>query len=194
VTNHINILEAPVIYTRLSSRLVTGFSKTETWDNPFKAWLFNLWDVIPIRRGEPDRTAIRKGLKALQDGYLLAIAPEGTRSYHGKLQHGHPGVVMVALLSDVPILPVAHYGHENYKQKLRKLRRADFNIRVGKPFKLKRPSGKVTKEIRKKMTDEIMYQLAHLLPPGNRGVYSDISKASETYIDFKLNRVEAPNK
>jgi 1-acyl-sn-glycerol-3-phosphate acyltransferase len=186
VSNHINILEVPVIYTRLSPRPMTGFSKLETWDNPFKAWLFDLWGVIPIRRGEPDKTALRRGLQALKDGHILTIAPEGTRSYHGRLQRGHPGVVMLALLSGAPILPVAHYGHESYQEKIKKLQRADFHARIGQPFRLIKPDEKITSEVRWIMTDEIMFRLARLLPPEYRGVYTDFDKATEDYLDFDL--------
>lgn len=184
-TNHVTFLEAPVVYTHLMPRPLTAFSKTETWDNPILGWLFDLWEIIPIKRGEADLAALRKGMNALDEGMILTIAPEGTRSYTGILAEGHPGVVMVALKSDAPILPVATYGHENLGQNLKRLRRTDFNIRVGRPFRLKKPEGKVNREIRRKMTDEIMYQIAVLLPEQYRGVYADPAKASTTYLEFE---------
>lgn len=184
VTNHVNFLEAPIIYTRLTPRPVTGFAKTETWDNAFLGWLFDVWGIIPIRRGEPDKTALKRGLKALKDEYILTIAPEGTRSNDGQLLQGQPGVVMMALLSGAPLLPIAHYGHEGYKGDLRRLRRSKFHIVVGHPFTLTTSGKKATGEIRQRMTDEIMYQLAALLPPAYRGVYADLSKATEKFISF----------
>lgn len=183
-SNHINFLEAPIIYTRLSPRPMTGFSKTESWDSPFIGWLFDVWGIIPIRRGEPDRTAFKKGLQVLKEGFILTIAPEGTRSHDGRLQRGLPGIAMMAMLSDSPILPLAHYGHEGYKQNLRRLHRTDFHAVVGAPFMLRKPNYKVNSEIRQKMVDEIMFQLARLLPPSYRGVYADLSQATEDYIDF----------
>jgi len=184
VTNHINFLEAPVIYTRLSPRPVTGFAKTETWDSAFLGWLFDVWGIIPIRRGEPDKTALKRGVQALKDGYILTIAPEGTRSNDGRLLRGYAGIAMVALLSGAPLLPIAHYGHENYKQELRHLRRSQFHARVGHPFTLSSRGEKTSSEIRQRMTDEIMYQLAALLPPAYRGVYADFSMASTKYLVF----------
>jgi len=182
VTNHINFLEAPVIYTRLMPRPVTGYAKIETWDSAFLGWLFDVWGIIPIRRGEPDTTAVKRGLKVLKEGGILTIAPEGTRSRDGRLLRGHPGVVMLALLSKAPMLPVVHYGHENYQQDLRKLRRSDFHVVVGHPFSLEKHDEKVTSEVRQKMVDEIMYQMAALLPPVYRGAYSDLSLATEHYL------------
>ena len=184
VTNHINFLEAPVIYTRLMPRPVTGYAKSETWDSAFLGWLFDVWGIIPIRRGEPDMAAVKHGLKVLKEDGILTIAPEGTRSQDGRLLRGHPGVVMLALLSKAPMLPVVHYGHENYQLDLRKLRRSDFHVVVGHPFRLEKQDEKVTSEVRQKMVDEIMYQMAAVLPPVYRGAYFDLSLATEHYLHF----------
>jgi 1-acyl-sn-glycerol-3-phosphate acyltransferase len=184
VTNHINFLEAPVIYTRLMPRPLTGYSKIESWDSAFLGWLFDVWNIIPIHRGEPDKTAIKRGLQALKEGGILTIAPEGTRSRDGRLQRGYPGVVLVALLSGAPLQPVVHYGHENYRKDLRKLRRSDFHVVVGDPFRLEKHGAKATSVIRQRMVDEIMYQMAALLPADYRGVYSDLSLATENYLHF----------
>jgi 1-acyl-sn-glycerol-3-phosphate acyltransferase len=184
VSNHINFLEAPVLYTRLTPRPMTGFVKIETWDSALLGWLFDVWGMIPIQRGEPDKTAIKRGLQALKEGSILTITPEGTRSGDGRLLRGHPGVVMIALRSGAPLLPLVHFGHENYRQNLRKLRRSDFHAVVGHPFRLEKRGEKVTSEIRQAMVDEIMYQMAALLPPAYRGAYSDLSKATEKYLHF----------
>ena len=37
VANHVNFLDAPMIYTHLFPRPLTGFVKAETWDNPLSA-------------------------------------------------------------------------------------------------------------------------------------------------------------
>jgi 1-acyl-sn-glycerol-3-phosphate acyltransferase len=184
VTNHINFLDAPVVYTRLMPRSVTGYSKIESWDSASLGWLFDVWNIIPIRRGEPDKTAVKRGLRELKEGAILTIAPEGTRSHDGRLQRGHPGVVLVALLSGAPLQPVVHYGHEDYRKSLRKLRRSDFHLVVGDPFRLEKHGAKATSEVRQRMADEIMYQMAALLPADYRGVYSDLSQATENYLHF----------
>ncbi len=189
ITNHVNFLEAPAIYTRMMPRPVTAFSKIETWESKFLGWLFDVWGIIPIRRGEADKKALKAGLRALKDNYILTISPEGTRSGNGVLQRGLPGIVMMALLSGAPVIPIAHHGHEFYQEKLRRLRRSPFNVRVGHPFYLEKGTGKVTSEIRQTMIDEMMYQLAALLPEKYRGVYADFSQATENYLRF-----EAPAK
>jgi len=185
VTNHINFLEAPVLYTHLTPRPLTGFVKAENLEHPFFGpLLFGLWRGIPLQRGEADMAAFHQALEALAEGKILAVAPEGTRSGHGRLQQGLPGVAFLALRSSAPVLPVVHYGGERFWARLRRLRRTDFHIAVGQPFHLDARDVKATRQVRRQMADEVMYQMAALLPPAYRGIYSDLSAATETYIRF----------
>lgn len=184
VVNHINFLEVPILYTHLQPRPVTGFVKAEAWDNPATRVLFDLWESIPLRRGEADMAALRQALAVLEAGHILAVAPEGTRSGHGRLQRGLPGVTFLALRSGAPVLPVVYHGGELFWHNLTSLRRTDFHILVGQPFYLDANGMKVTRQMRQQMIDEIMYQMAALLPHAYRGVYSDLATITETYIRF----------
>jgi 1-acyl-sn-glycerol-3-phosphate acyltransferase len=183
-TNHVNFLEIPALHIHLRPRPVTGIAKTESWDKPVTRFLFDLWGAIPIRRGEPDRAALRQALGVLEEGYILVVAPEGTRSGHGCLQRGHPGIVMLALQSGAPVLPLVFYGGERFWQNLRRLRRTPFHVVVGNPFHVQTDGAKARRELRQQITDEIMYQLAALLPPAYRGVYANLDAATETYLHF----------
>ena len=183
VANHVNFLEIPVLYTRLGTRPVVAFTKAETWDSLLIRCLFDLSRAIPVRRGEADTTAFRRAAKVLEIGHILAVAPEGTRSGDGRLQRGHPGVVMLALRTRAPLLPMAYYGGERLRHNLPRLKRTDFRVVVGQPFYL-HAEGKVTRETRQQIADEIMYQLAALLPPAYRGHYSNLSAATEQYLRF----------
>ena len=184
VANHVNFLEVPILLTRLMPRPVTGLAKHETWQNPFFAFLFDLWEGIPVRRGEGDIEAIRRCREALKKNKIVAIAPEGTRSGDGRLLRGKPGIVFIAKLSNVPILPVAYYGGEDFWKNLKRLRRTDFHILVGKPFVLETGKRRIDRETRQQIVDEIMYQIAFLLPTKYRGYYTDIENASQEFIRF----------
>jgi len=184
VANHINFLEIPVVYTRLTPRPIKGFAKAETWNNPVIGILFNLWGGIPIKRGEADTQALRRGLAALEAGQILAVAPEGTRSNNGCLQRGHPGIVVIALHSRAPILPMVYYGSEKFRRNLTQFRRTDFYINIGQPFYLDPGGNKVTRYTRRLMVDEIMYQMAALLPAEYRGDYANLEAATENFLRF----------
>jgi 1-acyl-sn-glycerol-3-phosphate acyltransferase len=182
--NHINSLEVPLLFTHLQPRPLVGLAKVETWDNKVMAWLFDLWESIPIRRGEADLEAIHRCLNILSEGNILAIAPEGTRSYDGKLLPGRPGIVLIALHSGVPILPVAHWGGEDFPKNIKHFKRTDFHIRVGKPFTLDTNGEKAHGKVRQAIIDEIMYQIAILMPEEYRGRYANCTPPPQNYLRF----------
>jgi 1-acyl-sn-glycerol-3-phosphate acyltransferase len=184
VTNHINSLDAPVGFSHLHPRPLTAFVKAETWDNPFLNILFTAWDTIPLHRGELDIEAFKRGEAALKNNKILVVAPEGTRSYSGQLKEGYPGVVYLAMKTGAPIQPVVFFGNEFLSSRLRALRKTDMIFKVGKPFYLRSSSLRPDREIRQEMTDEIMYEIARLLPEKNRGVYQDLEKSQQKYIEF----------
>jgi len=184
VSNHINFLEPLVVYTHLLPRPMAFFAKVESWDNKLIGYLFDMWGGIPLKRGSADIGAIRLGLEVLETDTILAVAPEGTRSGDGVLGKGHPGVVIMALRSGVPLLPMACYRHEGFWDNISHLRRTDFRIAVGQPFTLQANGATVTREVRQQMINEVMYQMAALLPPSYRGAYANLSDATETYLRF----------
>jgi 1-acyl-sn-glycerol-3-phosphate acyltransferase len=184
--NHINFIEMPIMVTHLIPRPITGLVKSDGWQNPFLRWVFTLWGAIPLQRGQADMSAVRAGLAALNEGKILAIAPEGKRTGDGRLIEGHPGIVTMALKSQAPILPVVYYGNEHFWPNFKRLRRTDFKVNVGCPFILNGHGRPVSKQMRRQMTAEIMFQLARLLPEQNRGYYADLSAASEEFLDFQV--------
>ncbi len=183
-TNHVNILEIPIIYSHLQPRRVRGMLLAERWNIPVLNWALDVTRTIPLHRGEADLPAMRMGLDALEKGEMLIIAPEGTRSHDGKLQSAHPGVVLLALHSGAPLLPVGFYGAEHYTENLHRFRRTDFHLRVGQPFHLEARGEKVTRAVRQAMVEEMMYRLAAVLPPEYRGNYADASSATQKYLEF----------
>jgi 1-acyl-sn-glycerol-3-phosphate acyltransferase len=173
-----------LLYAHLHPRRIIGLAKVETWDNRFMGWLFDLFETIPIRRGEVDMEAVHRSLAVLADKNILAIAPEGTRSRNGKLLRGQPGVVTLALRAGVPVLPIVHWGVEKFGKNLKRLRRTDFHIRVGKPFYLDSGGERVGGEVRQAMVNEIMFQMAALMPEEYRGEYADCNPPPQKYLRF----------
>jgi len=182
--NHTAMVEAPLVFTQLQPRPVTGLAKIETWENKFLGWVFDLWEIIPVKRGEADMEAMRRSLDALKQGRILGISPEGTRSKTGALIRAHAGLAMLALKSGAPLQPVAHWGGEDFGKNVKKFKRTPFHVRVGPVFYLDSQGEKVTREIRQQMADEMMYQLAKLLPESYRGEYSDLENATDKYLRY----------
>ena len=175
VSNHTGQIEVPLVFALLQPRKFTGWAKVETWDNWFLNWIFNLWGMIPIRRGEADTSALRKAEAALANGMIFGIAPEGTRNKTGRLLRAYPGAVLLAVRTGVPILPMAHWGGEVYLKNLKRLKRTDFHIRVGEPFKLELDGVKMTREVRQQIADEMMLRIAELMPLEYHGEYENVT-------------------
>lgn len=184
VTNHVNFIEPLLLYVLLP-RQVTGLAKAELWGNPISRWVAQSWGSIPIRRGEIDLAAIRRALQVLQEGGVLGLAPEGTRSHDGRLRRGRAGVALLALRApDTLILPVAVYGQEQFYPNLRRLRRTPVQVVMGQGFYVHVGEARVTHEMRQAISDEIMMQIASLLPVQYRGVYGDWAPSTR-YLRFE---------
>lgn len=186
LANHVHIPEIPTLYTRLLPRQVRGMVMAEHVENRHNivGRILNLFGSIPVHRGEADLAALRSGLQTLADGNILLLDPEGTRSHNGCLQQGRAGAILMALKSGAPMLPVVHYGSENYESNLRKLRRTPLTFVVGEPFFLRTSDQPITGALRQQVTDEVMFQMARLLPPQYRGVYADLDSATQDYLVF----------
>ncbi|MFZ3080271.1 MAG: lysophospholipid acyltransferase family protein [Bellilinea sp.] len=171
VCNHINFLEAPVLLPHLDNPVVTSVAKKESWKNPLFKFLFDRWEIIPIDRDAVDREAFRRSLAALDQGKILVVFPEGTRSKDGRMLPGKPGVVTMVMRSGVSILPVGFHGYENFWENLKRLRATDFHIALGTPFHIHLNGDAPSRDVRQAVTDEIMYKIAELLPERYRGHY-----------------------
>ncbi len=184
VNNHVNFLDGllTVVYF---PRRVLAFTKAENLEKKSPlALLLRIWGAIPVRRETLDVEALRSALAALEAGRVLLIDPEGTRSHHGRLQEGRPGVVFLAQHSGAAILPVAIWGQEHFQLNLLRLRRTAVTIRVGRPFTLAGGGRRIRQKERGRMLSQVMYQLAALLPPDYRGVYADLEHASDDSLSF----------
>ena len=184
VTNHVNFLEVPVLFSHLSPRPISAMVKADNWKHFWARKFFEFGHSIPIHRGEIDFEAFRLAKTALKEDKIVIIAPEGTRSNNGCLQKGKPGIVLLALRSGAPLQPLVYYGGEKFRENVAHFRPTDFHIVTGTPFRLNPERANLGREVREKITSEIMYQLAALLPPAYRGYYSDFSQASEDYLLF----------
>ena len=181
IVNHINFLEVPILSTRLLPRKFYGLTKQETWNNPFFRILADNWGGIPIDRSNPAITTMRTAEKVLKESNILFIAPEGTRSTDGKLRLGNSGIASIAMRTNTTILPIAHYGGEDFWQNIKKFRRTRITFKVGSPVKIIN-NQPLTKQLKRDITDQLMYKIADLLPMKNKGVYTDPREFEVSYL------------
>ena len=181
--NHITFVD-PVLVTGVLPREGVAMSKVENFSHPVVGPLIRAFGAFPVQRGQVDRRALWKSLEILEKGGVLLMSPEGTRSRTPGLLEGRDGATYVALLSGVPVIPVAVSGAEQFLPNVKRLRRTPAEVSVGRPFRLTAQDGRMSRPKLREMTAEVMYELAKLLPPEYRGVYSDLSLARQDYLEF----------
>lgn len=87
------------------------FAKRELFEHWFVGRLIRSLGAFPVDRGNADLSAVRYSLEVLKEGHALVFFPEGTRSKTGKFLPAQPGLGMIALRANVPVVPA--YVHNS---------------------------------------------------------------------------------
>ncbi|MGB3302305.1 MAG: lysophospholipid acyltransferase family protein [Gordonia sp. (in: high G+C Gram-positive bacteria)] len=132
----------------------------------FQRWFFTAAGQIPIDRsgGSAAAGALLAGKRVLEDGGLLCLYPEGTRSPDGNLYKGKTGLARMALETGVPVLPIAMVGTDRINPPGTVLPRPTrITVKIGKPLDFSRYEGMAgNRFIERAVTDEIMYSLMQM--------------------------------
>ncbi len=105
--NHISLIDM-LFLAFTSRRMVHYMAKAELFENKFAGAFFRAVGAFPVVRGTSAAAgAARTANHLLEEGKVVGIFPEGTRSKDGELLKGKPGVAMFAHQQQVPIVPVA---------------------------------------------------------------------------------------
>lgn len=177
--NHIHLFDGPAVFAFLGKRYAEALVGHTHAENAFFRVIVNASHGVWIKRGEADKTAVKKGLAVLEAGHILGIAPEGTRSKTGGLAEGREGIAFLIYKANVPVYPVAIMGTNTVLPALKRLRRGKVTIRVGEPIDVRQIEVTDRSERLRRWTDEIMCHLAALLPPELRGVYAEHPRTLE---------------
>lgn len=169
VANHTNFVDPPLIGATLG-RKVLLMAKAELFETPIIGWMVRHYDAFPVRRGEPDRVALRTALEALRQGLAVGMFPEGTRAKDGVLQSPHPGAAVIALRGGCTVLPVGIDGSDTIFPSLRRLRRPHVRVVYGRPFDVHLDAG--SSDRLREASDEMMRRVAELLPEWRRGRFA----------------------
>jgi len=181
-TNHLGTLDPVLIFVVLDRIDVTAMVAKKHLKNPFFRVIVNIAGGIWLNREEADSQAFRAATKHLENGGILGLAPEGTRSSTGALLPAKTGPAYLAVKTGVPVIPVAITGSYQGIKRILRLNRIPMTIRFGKPMTLAPVDRHNRDEALRKYTDEIMCQIAAMLPESYRGVYADHPRLKEILI------------
>lgn len=183
IMNHIAAIDPFIVVAAVTPRFVVPMSKIENYRNPVVGLMARSWGAYPVRRGEVDRQALDNTVALLREEYPVLIAPEGTRQ--PALSEAKNGMSYVALKANATIVPVGLDGTDQFPRSLKRLSRARVTVQFGPAFRLRSGEGsRVPRDVLHQMSQEIMVQLALLLPENRRGAYSDLSRKTTQYLEF----------
>ena len=216
IANHFSWFDAPLLAIHLPFQpafLVATESLNRWWVRSF----IQLFEGIPIWRGQVDRNALRLSLEGLKRGLILGIFPEGGMNpsirervargeqiaeirghasrIGGTLIRGRSGSALLAVQGQAHILPVAIIGSENILTNLPRWRRTPITFRIGPVFgplqldeSLRGPARRAQLD---QLTDDMMRHIAALMPPERRGPYATDATDSVAVADPLAPALEA---
>jgi len=107
VCNHLSSVD-PFILAATTRRMLSFLIAEEYYHTPAFLWIFKRMRCISVKRDQQDIAATRKAIKALKQGKLLGIFPEG--GIEKGLQDLRLGVGYLSLKYKVPVIPAFVYG------------------------------------------------------------------------------------
>jgi 1-acyl-sn-glycerol-3-phosphate acyltransferase len=166
VANHLSFFDSVLLMFSLP-RPVAFIGKAEYTDNPVNEWLFCGAGMIPVRRQDPGALThvFDEVAEVLEQGAVVGVFPEGTRSRDGMLHRGHVGAAHLALTTGAPIVPAGIVGTDRVLPTgaaiVRPFRRV--TITLGEPIDARHLGyAKSTNRARREVTDRFMAEIAGL--------------------------------
>ncbi len=102
LSNHLADVD-PFVVQIACPRAVHFMAKSELF-NGFLGKILRFYSAFPVKRGEPDRAAIKTCVGLLQAGEAVCVFPEGELSQHGSLLPLKPGVALIVRMAGVPVI------------------------------------------------------------------------------------------
>src|SRR5262249_19294794 len=108
--NHASHLDPPMIGVHVP-RQMCFFARKSLWRGGVISWWLDAVGTIPVDRdGGQDVGALKRVLRALGEGKVMILFPEGPRSPDGHLQAPKPGVGFIVCKTQVPVVPARIFG------------------------------------------------------------------------------------
>jgi 1-acyl-sn-glycerol-3-phosphate acyltransferase len=173
VANHVSHLDP--IFSGLvvdKARRVPRFlAKHSLWKVPLLGAALRGSEQIPVYRNSTDaQQSLRAAVEALDRGRAVIIYPEGTitRDPEGWPMQGRTGAARLALSTEVPVVPLVHWGTrevlDGYRGRFRPLPRKPITVRCGDPVDLSGFRGRpVDADLLREVTDVLMGRVRELL-------------------------------
>jgi 1-acyl-sn-glycerol-3-phosphate acyltransferase len=161
--NHLSFFDGFALQLALP-RPVFFMGKEENFRNPFLRFFMYQIGAFPVKRGTYDRGALDQAMRILNNGQLLGMFPEGTRTYGRGMIEAKGGTAILAIKMNCPIIPIALAGAQDILKK--PFKRAVVNLIICPPVVLEDGLSPFD------LTKKYMQVIARNLPLSLRGIYS----------------------
>ena len=102
--NHVSYWD-PLVVGAAVPREAHYLAKQELFAIPVLGFLIGSVNSIPIRRGGADLAGLARAIDVLKSGGVLLVFPEGSRMKDGELHPARPGLGLMAVQADSPVVP-----------------------------------------------------------------------------------------
>lgn len=189
VANHQSNIDPPLIGASFNRRPFF-LAKDGIFKGKLITWFLRNYGAFPIKRHGLDVEAFRWALEVLSQDKPLVIFPEGTRS-PGKMKKALPGVALLAVKTQAPLLPVGITGSEGIGPLWRvACPTGHIKVNIGQLFSLPVIEGKLGRAQLDGITTQIMQRIAMLLPESYHGVYGSSQEEVPSSQDFAPDTIE----
>lgn len=155
ISHHTSNWDAIILGFAVKHTPVCYLSKVELGKNRLARFFLKALHVIPIDRGHGDIVAVKTAIKAVRNGSMVGIFPEGTRSKNGSILEFNEGAALIALRGEVPVVPVYIKGGFKLFHQIR--------VIAGEPIDLRAVSGeKINSSALKQATQYMREKIVEL--------------------------------
>jgi 1-acyl-sn-glycerol-3-phosphate acyltransferase len=161
VANHLSGVD-PVILSIVTKRRVKFLMAREYYETPVLHGMVRRIGCIPVNRDGRDLGATKAAIRALRQGEIVGIFPQGgIREAESSLE-GKSGVALLALRTGAPVYPFRVEGSPNVHSVLRAaLSPSRITVRSGPPLRFSAPEGgKPTRRELEEVTARILDAVA----------------------------------
>lgn len=160
--NHASYIDPPLVGAGVPRR-ITFLAKEELFRGLLGWWIHTVGGK-PVFRGKGDVGVFRIAEKAFQNGEVLLLFPEGTRTHDGRLQPMRDGIGLIVKRTGVPLVPVGVVGtYEAWSRHRKFPKLLKVTVRYGKPLDFSQlAEGSTGREAYREIVNKLGEEIAQL--------------------------------
>lgn len=179
ICNHLSNADGLVLDRALKVLDPTFVAGVKLADDPVTAIGLNVIKTTSIVPNSPDKAGLKRVIELVKNGESLLIFPEGTRSRSGQMIQAKKGILLIAKMTKVPLVPIGLHGTEKIlpiakdgDMSREAFCKGSVHVNIGEPFALiNKLKGQDKKVYEQEATRHLMGKIAALLPESYRGLY-----------------------